>query len=124
MSREKQIELLERQLAFWKHHCTVLSNALTKEEEISNRYAEMLDKTEEELNAERVKQEWISVDERLPEHSQKVLVCDDRQNMVTAMYVTFDNGGFDWCTSVRLVYEVTHWMPLPEPPKMKGDPEK
>lgn len=60
---------------------------------------------------------WISVEERLPKHRQKVLVCDDRQNMFTAMYVTFDNGGFDWCTSVRLVYKVTHWMPLPNTPK-------
>ena len=64
--------------------------------------------------------EWISVDDKFPKHCQKVLVCDERHNMVTAMYVAYDNGGFDWCTSVRLVYKVTHWMPLPEAPKMKG----
>lgn len=63
------------------------------------------------------KDEWISVDEKLPKHREKVLVCDDRQNMFTALYVAYDNGGFDWCTSVRLVYKVTHWMPLPEAPK-------
>lgn len=57
MSKEKQIELLEKQLAFWKHHCTELANELKKEEEIANHYAEMLDKTEEELNDERVKNE-------------------------------------------------------------------
>lgn len=66
--------------------------------------------------------EWISVDEKLPKHLEKVLVCDDKQNMFTALYVVFDNGGFDWCTSVRLVYKVTHWMPLPMPPK--GDEGK
>lgn len=57
MSKEKQIELLEKQLAFWKHHCTELANELKKEEEIANHYAEMLDKTEEELNTEREKNE-------------------------------------------------------------------
>lgn len=70
-----------------------------------------------------IKQKWISVDDKLPKHCQKVLVCDERHNMVTAMYVTYDNGGFDWCTSVRLVYKVTHWMPLPEPPETKGETE-
>lgn len=55
MSKEKQIELLEKQLAFWKHHAASLSKALDDEEETANRYAEMLDKTEEELNDERAK---------------------------------------------------------------------
>ena len=68
----------------------------------------------------RKQSEWISVDEKFPKHLEKVLVCDDKQNMFMALYVTYDNGGFDWCTSVRLVYKVTHWMPLPEAPKMKG----
>lgn len=66
------------------------------------------------------KQEWISVEDRLPKHQEKVLVCDTQQKMVTALYLTYDNGGFDWCTSVRLTNKVTHWMPSPEAPKMKG----
>lgn len=57
MSKEKQIELLEKQLAFWKHHASSLSKALDEAEETANHYARMLDETEEELNAERVKNE-------------------------------------------------------------------
>ena len=53
---------------------------------------------------------WISVKDRLPEDGQDVLVWDD--------------GGFAYI-DVRLCgtwkyggnYGVTHWMPLPEPPK-------
>ena len=123
MSRENQIELLEKQLAFWKHHCTGLANELKKEEEIANHYAEMLDKTEEELNDERAKSEWISVEERLPKHLEKVLVCDTEQKMVTAVYIDYGNGKGDWGTAVRLTNKVTHWMPIPEPPKMKGGAE-
>ena len=74
-------------------------------------------------NADYRKLEWISVDEKLPKHREKVLVCDDKQNLFTALYVVFDNGGFDWCTSVRLVYKVAHWMPLPEAPKMRKEDE-
>lgn len=67
---------------------------------------------------------WISVKERLPEHSEIVLVCDAR--IAETPYVGIwtleedvegadcwnDEGGW-W----RALSEVTHWMPLPEPPK-------
>ena len=115
----KQIELLEKQLAFWKHHCTVLSKELTKEEEISNRYAKMLDETEEELNEERVKSEWISVEERLPETNKKFLVCYSNGSMDIAKYIRVD--GFElWFEETTFTKHITHWMPLPEAPKMKG----
>jgi len=67
--------------------------------------------------------EWISVEERLPEHLEKVLVYDEMGNMNTAIFLHYDNGNVDWCTSVRLNRQVTHWMPLPEAPKMKGGGE-
>lgn len=62
MSRE--IELLEKQLAFWKHHAASLTKALDEAEQTATRYSQLLDKTEEELNAERVKSdgEWIDAD--------------------------------------------------------------
>lgn len=96
---EKQIEELTNELIYTNSYGTL------------NAVAEHL------YNVGYRKQEWISVEERLPKHLEKVLVCDDKQNMFTALYVAYDNGGFDWCTSVRLVYKVTHWMPLPEAPK-------
>lgn len=73
------IELLEKQLAFWKHHSTVLSNELTKAEETSKCYAELLDKTEEELNAERVKSEgeWLEIDDGILIGDGKHLECSE-----------------------------------------------
>lgn len=58
---------------------------------------------------------WISVKERLPEEGERVLFfCDD----VDIGYFFKERGwhfldGGDWFE----INEVTHWMPLPEPPK-------
>ncbi len=60
--------------------------------------------------------EWISVNDRLPKCDKYgeayVLVCMDDEFIATTTYV--ENDGFElWEDSG----EVTHWMPLPEPPK-------
>lgn len=66
---------------------------------------------------------WISVDERLPEDKQMCLaygtvyyVPDEhsKEIMVTKFYEEF---GF----IEQIHAHITHWMPLTEPPKMKGD---
>ena len=57
--------------------------------------------------------EWIRVEDRLPEDNQRVLVY--RPEMETA-----DTGPisvqFGW-TCARKHCDVSHWMPLPEPPE-------
>lgn len=62
------------------------------------------------------KPEWISVEDRLPEVDETgytyVLVCMDDEFITTADFTTDESFGL-WEDSG----EVTHWMPLPEPPK-------
>ena len=60
------------------------------------------------------KQEWISVDERLPERNGRYLThCNiEGQSLVCILYYC-KVGVFNEGT-------VTHWMPLPEAPKMKN----
>lgn len=110
-------------------------------------------------NAGYRKQEWISVNERLPEPEKEVLILAVRKNpkygdytiITTAMYengkVTTEESDWSWY-DLDFVYDeendccyipedwweyrhynqydvyncavedkVTHWMPLPEPPK-------
>ena len=76
-------------------------------------------------------QEWIAVDDRLPEETgqyltvKKRIAPDDfggnRTDIVIIRF--FVDDGFrmqihipDWINK-KINEEVTHWMPLPEPPK-------
>ena len=116
MSREKQIEEMARDLE--NHTCMSQFQA-----EITSR---ML------YNAGYHKQEWISVEERLPEDVFKdrkiitVLVCTKsgrvstssrtRMMQVNKEKMTYEYTDiFEW--SGQVAKKVTHWMPLPEAPK-------
>ena len=57
--------------------------------------------------------EWISVEERLPEQYGPFLIADDKGNMEVATWTK----QFGWFSGGNRVKRVTHWMPLPEPPK-------
>ena len=56
--------------------------------------------------------EWVCVDERLPEEKQRVIVRCERVG-TSAGWILWGR----WMTDVGPdAGEVTHWMPLPEPP--------
>ena len=69
------------------------------------------------------RQEWISVDERLPKHGKNVLVYCDRHGIGydVAYWNEYKKAWFSHYLSFG--HNVTHWMPLPEPPMMKGGAE-
>lgn len=60
---------------------------------------------------------WISVEERLPEDGIDVIVYTDRcgGNVEYAYYRYDICAWFKDC--ILLIYNVTHWMPMPAPPK-------
>lgn len=60
------------------------------------------------------KSEWISVDERLPEKCERVLIYGEEGICFASRY----KG--DWLMPMFYAGEITHWMPLPQPPMMKG----
>ena len=71
--------------------------------------------------------EWIPVDEKWPEHLSDVLVA-----YKCGKYIRLGVGEFDGTTvndeGMTIPYfkgiggfEVTHWMPLPEPPAITRD---
>jgi hypothetical protein len=67
---------------------------------------------------------WINVKEKMPDRGDFVIgVITERGNLVTE--VTFWNGIWyfadDYCggdTTEIVQCQVTHWMPLPEPPEL------
>jgi len=65
-------------------------------------------------------QRWISVKDRLPENISDVLILSKEKELCVGYYRSSDN---DWntynpCCSFHMeLHGVTHWMPLPAPPK-------
>ena len=72
---------------------------------------------------------WINVNDRLPEPEETVLVCaeakENRGHRVCAVTKMVERDVFGqlvkrWRSpwnGFREMYEITHWMPLPEPPE-------
>ena len=56
-------------------------------------------------------QEWISVEDRLPEQGEKAICIDADGDMMIGKYT-------EWGWMFPCYFEeLTHWMPLPLPPK-------
>lgn len=128
MSKEKRIE--EMQLAMLNAtHTRYTSIDFVK----ANCDKEFLVEANALYNAGYRKQsEWISVDERLPRSQQMVLCytpCDGYifvgyyQKVDSPYWKSYWNIITAMRSTKKITKKVTHWMPLPEPPKMKGGAE-
>ena len=64
-------------------------------------------------------QEWISVNDRLPEENGRYLTASKRWGDKIVVFDLWFDGGFWYIDEEGDVFyfEVTHWMLLPEPPK-------
>lgn len=68
--------------------------------------------------------EWISVQDRLPDKEETVLIYSEGDSVTAAFLYTDKYFGLRWfvnnfgdCKDAVLPDRVTHWMPLPKPPK-------
>ncbi len=113
MNKDKQIEEMRKEVA--SIHRFFLED--DDYDSLDDYIADMLFK-----KGYRKQSEWISVDERLPDNdTERVLVFlmdDDFTKPIGDNKIDTDRYvDGKW---VRWGRFVTHWMPLPEPPKMKG----
>ena len=60
-------------------------------------------------------QKWIPVSERLPEELKNVLAYTDVGSFAETAHWTGHRWEKTW--DFEVLYGVTHWMPLPEPPE-------
>lgn len=66
--------------------------------------------------------EWIKLEDQIPESNIRYLVAGDDRSIFVAEWVESKWGHYfhstDWnhC-EFRHIPEITHWMPLPQPPK-------
>ena len=64
-----------------------------------------------------MQREWVSVEERLPEEKQRVIVRCERVG-TSVGWILWGN----WMTDIGPgAGKVTHWMPLPAPPETKEE---
>ena len=95
-----------------------LQNELRDERYRHDRYVDFELAEAEELRKAREAQRWIPVTERLPEEFSSVIVY--RKTKTYSMLHYSSALGFHFYDSEWgdvTVDNVTHWMPLPEPPK-------
>lgn len=64
---------------------------------------------------------WINVADRLPQDGKRVLVAIDNLCSRKSIYTDIDTDRMLDGKWVRWDNCITHWMPLPEPPKMGGE---
>lgn len=58
-------------------------------------------------------QEWVSVDDRLPEPKENAICINRHGDMMIGIYT-------EWGWMFPCYFEEpTHWMPLPQPPKVE-----
>ena len=73
---------------------------------------------------------WISVKDRLPETRHGVLAFTPHSNYILALSLHEDGTWYYWMDMGRKYYNphlsgpITHWMPLPEPPKGDNNAEQ
>lgn len=63
---------------------------------------------------------WISVGQRLPEDGQKIIATFRDNGGRVVDQARYNNGEFDFASWAYVWGDnVTHWMPLPQPPEEK-----
>lgn len=66
---------------------------------------------------------WISVEDKLPEGKQRILLLDDYGGKYSGRGAVLiaTNNSYEPTTGLRTRY--THWMPFPQPPIESGEEE-
>ena len=115
------------------HGCAILRNAVEHMEAALSNYdslSALADRLETELKSEilsaaelraRLANEWVSVEESLPEPGERVLATDC--GFVGEFYI---NKRGQWQRynvnrpELLMALDILYWMPLPEPPGKEG----
>lgn len=103
--RKKLIDIIVRT------PCVAVSSEYAAEHIIDHLLANGVHLETKEATSDENKR-WIPVTERLPEDDSQVLACTRHGKAFSAHY---DHKWKSW--SVSHTVKITHWMPLPEPPK-------
>lgn len=114
---DKEVRLIDKDKLIKKIKAEIDAQAWSRMCMPADSLLEIIEDFEEEAQPDNG---WISVEDRLPDKSQKVLVFykalgqeNNIHNDVMATNWRTKKGDFIPCDG----YKVTHWQPLPKPPK-------
>lgn len=110
---ERYCKIMNLDIISWKHFCFKTSREVIfqMEDEAILLYAQS-----------QLQQigEWISVKDKLPEEKVKVLICltygSGKEEIQTSYYVKRTKSFDHFMNDI-----ITHWMPLPSPPKISSN---
>lgn len=124
---KSEMEKAQHRIKFWQTKIKKAKNAIAEMEAHDNAsnagweynfYKDALEALEagEDINVLTAQPKWVSVEERLPDEPGEVLACVYGRICIA----WYSNRCFE--TPSGMVFyacenAVTHWMPLPEPPK-------
>ena len=112
----EQIEEMARDICKLGISCEECTMLARKTNQTREQYCKAFEYAKRAYNAGYRKQEWISVEDRLPTYKDgKVLIY-------TAYGISIGEKTVSnrWRGDNAIPKQITHWMPLPEAPKMKG----
>ena len=130
--REKLVELLQDEnnpvwnwfpnnMAMMQLVDYLISNGVTVQEDCKDcaeATQNCIVKLQEQIAELRSAQEWVSVKDRLPEESGIYIVTANDGHAQRVSFVQWQKKNRMWnLTGARSYWRVTHWQPMPQPPK-------
>ncbi len=109
-----------------EHNCDILGCRIAREAaELIEKLTDRCARYAEEITVAQERTRWVPVEERLPEEGVPVLINyigTDGEVYADGVAVWTECGCFWWEGSLAdceedVAVPITHWMPLPEPPK-------
>jgi hypothetical protein len=117
MEQKEMLALLKSQMHMTyaeRNEIAVHMNALSERLHQQEADIEKLVQESGTMKASSPTMEWIRVEDRLPKLFDKVLVYSKREGVDVDWYTDLGYFTPGWKTG-----DISHWMPLPEPPKQK-----
>ena len=124
---EKLVEIIQNSVGGCARHWAeviadgLIANGVTVQEDCKDcaeATQNCIVKLQEQIAELRSAQEWVSVKDRLPEESGIYVVTANDGHAQRVSFVQWQKKNRMWnLTGARSYWRVTHWQPLPQPPK-------